>query len=124
MIGNLLYLTTSRLDICFSIRVCARYQGNPKESHLAAVKRIIRYVNGTVDYGIWFTKDTNISLARFSDVDWAGNVDDRKVLLMDVSILETTWFLGTIRNKILSPCQLQRQSTLLLYSIDVDETNV
>ena len=78
MIGSLLYLTASRPDICFSVGVCARYQGNPKESHLAAVKRIIRYVNGTADYGIWFTKDTNISLAGFSDADWAGNVDDRK----------------------------------------------
>ena len=52
MIGSLLYLTASRPGICFSVGVCARYQGNPKESHLAAVKRIIRYVNGTADYGI------------------------------------------------------------------------
>ena len=47
MIGSLLYLTTSRSDIIFSICLCARYQSNPKESHLKAVKRIIRYLNGT-----------------------------------------------------------------------------
>ena len=78
MIGSLLYLTTSRPDIAFSVGVCARYQANPKESHVAAVKRIIRYVNGTADYGIWFAKDTNFSLVGYSDADWVGNADDRK----------------------------------------------
>ena len=52
MIGSLLYLTASRPDICYSVGVCARYQANPKESHLSAVKRIIKYVNGTADYGL------------------------------------------------------------------------
>ena len=52
MIGSLLYLTANRPNICFSVGVCARYQANPKESHLAIVKRIIRYVNGTTNYGI------------------------------------------------------------------------
>ena len=54
MIGSLLYLIASRPDICFSVGICARYQANPKELHLATVKMIIRYVNGTIDYGIWF----------------------------------------------------------------------
>ncbi|KAK4853085.1 hypothetical protein QYF36_003566 [Acer negundo] len=51
MIGNLLYLTTSTLDISFSVGVCARYQANSKESHLVTVKRIIRFVNGTSNHG-------------------------------------------------------------------------
>ena len=62
MIRCLLYLTASRLDICFSVDVYARYQDNLKESHLAAVKRIINYVNSTTDYGILFPKDTDTSL--------------------------------------------------------------
>ena len=78
MIGSLLYLTASRPDICYSVGVCARYQGNPMESHVTAVKRIIRYVNSTVDFGIWFSKDTNANLVCYSDADWAGNADDRK----------------------------------------------
>ena len=53
IIGSLLYLTTSRPDIAFSVGVCARYQAAPKESYLTVVKRIIRYVNGTSDYGLW-----------------------------------------------------------------------
>ncbi|XP_065623228.1 secreted RxLR effector protein 161-like [Quercus suber] len=78
MIGSLLYLTASRPDIAFSVGVCARFQAAPKESHLTAVKQIIRYVNGTSDYGIWYTKDSNECLVGYSDADWAGCIDDRK----------------------------------------------
>ncbi|KAL5849177.1 hypothetical protein ACOSQ4_007190 [Xanthoceras sorbifolium] len=78
MIGSLLYLTASRPDISLSVGLCARYQSNPKESHLTAVKRIIRYVNGTSDFGIWYSFDTNSNLVGFSDADWAGCSDDRK----------------------------------------------
>jgi len=56
MIGSILYLTASRPDIAFSVGVCARFQANPKESHLIAVKRIIRYVNDTLLYGIWYSR--------------------------------------------------------------------
>ena len=78
MIGSLLYLTASRPDIMFSVCVCARYQACPKNSHLQAVKRIIRYVAGTCDLGVWYTRDTNMYLTGFSDSDWAGCEDDRK----------------------------------------------
>jgi hypothetical protein len=56
IIGSLLYLTGNRPDIAFSVGVCARFQANPKESHLLAVKRIIRYVNDTLLYGIWYSR--------------------------------------------------------------------
>ena len=78
MIGNLLYLTASRPDFAFSVEVCARFQSAPKESHLTAVKRIIRYINGTSDYGIWYSRDSNKCLAGYSDADWAECIDDRK----------------------------------------------
>ena len=78
MIGSLLYLTASRPDIAFSVGVCARFQAAPKESHLTAVKRIIRYINGTSDYGIWYSRDSNECLAGYSDANWAGCIDDRK----------------------------------------------
>ena len=68
----------SRPDITFSVRVCARFQAAPKESHLIAIKRIIRYINGTFDYGIWYSRNSNECLARYSDADWAGCIDDRK----------------------------------------------
>ena len=78
IIGNLLYLTTSRSDIAFNVGVCARYQATPKESHLTAMKWIIRYINGTPNYGLWYSKESNACLADYSDADWAGSVDDWK----------------------------------------------
>ena len=78
MIGSLLYLTASRPDISYNVRECARYQANPKKSHMIALKRIIKYVKTTADYGVWYSKDTNSVLDGYSDVDWAENADDRK----------------------------------------------
>ena len=78
IIGSLLYLTASRPDIAFSVGVCARYQAAPKQSHLTAAKRIIRYINGTPYYGLWYSKDSNAYLVGYLDADWDGSVDDRK----------------------------------------------
>ena len=52
MIGSLLYLTASRSDISYSVGVCARYQANLKESHIIAVKRIIKYVKTTSNFRV------------------------------------------------------------------------
>ena len=78
MIGSLLYLTANRPDISYSVGVCARYQANPKKSHMIALKRIIKYVKTTSNLGVWYSKDTNNVLVGYSDADWAGNADDRK----------------------------------------------
>ena len=78
MIGYLLYLIASRPDIAFSVGVCYRFQSNSKVSQLNAVKRIIKYVGETCDYGLFYSKKSNLSLAYFSNSDWAGNADDRK----------------------------------------------
>ena len=61
MIDSLLYLTTSRPDISYSVGVCARYQANPKESHMITLKRVIKYVKTTANFGVWHNKDTNLS---------------------------------------------------------------
>ncbi|XP_038989467.1 uncharacterized protein LOC120113034, partial [Phoenix dactylifera] len=78
MIGSLLYLTTSRPDILFSVCMCARYQACPKESHLQAVKRIFRYLVGTSNVGLWYSKQSDINLIAYSDADFAGCKLDRK----------------------------------------------
>ena len=88
MIGSLLYLIASRPDISYSIGVCARYQANPKESHMTTLKRIIKYVKTTAEFSVWYNKDTSDVLARNSDADWAGNADDRK------STLEGCFYVG------------------------------
>jgi transposase InsO family protein len=78
MIGSLLYLTASRPDITFAVGVCARYQADPKVSHLAQVKRILKYVNGTCNYGILYSHSDCCKLIGYCDADWAGSADDRK----------------------------------------------
>ncbi|XP_028108513.1 uncharacterized protein LOC114307324 [Camellia sinensis] len=77
MIESLLCLTASQPNIVFSVVVCAHYQAYPKESHLLAVKCIVKYVSGTLGYGIWFSTDTTADITGFSNADWAGCADDR-----------------------------------------------
>ncbi|XP_070013840.1 secreted RxLR effector protein 161-like [Nicotiana sylvestris] len=78
MIGSLLYLTTSRPDIIFSVTLCAHFPANPKESHLIAVKRILRYLKGTTDLCLWYPKGSNFNLVGYVDADYAGFLVDRK----------------------------------------------
>ncbi|GKC43032.1 retrovirus-related pol polyprotein from transposon TNT 1-94 [Tanacetum coccineum] len=78
MIGTLLYLTASRPDLQFAICMCARYQARPTEKHLHAVKRIFRYLRGTVNRGLWYPKDSSIALTAFADADHAGCQDTRR----------------------------------------------
>ena len=88
MIGSLLYLTASRPDILFSVCLCARFQADPKESHLKAVKRIFKYLSGTHNLGLWYPKGTSFDLIGYSDLDYAGSLVDRK------STTKTCQFLG------------------------------
>ncbi|KAJ9542807.1 hypothetical protein OSB04_029313 [Centaurea solstitialis] len=78
MISYLLYLTASRPDIMYSTCLCARYQAEPKESHLTAVKRIFRYLKGTPNLGLWYSKDSGFDLTAYSDSDFAGCKIDKK----------------------------------------------
>ncbi|KAH9768815.1 Integrase catalytic domain-containing protein [Citrus sinensis] len=78
MIGSLLYLTASRPDIMFSVCLCARFQSCPKESHMLAVKRIFRYLIGTINLGLWYPRGTHIDLTCYSDADFAGYKQNRK----------------------------------------------
>nr|GEX62934.1 retrovirus-related Pol polyprotein from transposon TNT 1-94 [Tanacetum cinerariifolium] len=78
MIGTFLYLTASRPDLQFSICMCARYQTRPTEKHVHAVKRIFRYLRGTVHRGLWYPKDSSVALTAFADADHAGCQDTRR----------------------------------------------
>lgn len=78
MIGSLLYLTGTRRDITDAVGIDGIFQANAKETHLQAVKRIFKYLQGTQNYGLWYPRDTNLTLHAYTDEDWAGSVDDRK----------------------------------------------
>ncbi|XP_070015305.1 secreted RxLR effector protein 161-like [Nicotiana sylvestris] len=89
MIGSFLYLTASRPDIIFSVGLCARFQENPKESHLTVVKIILRYLKGTTDLCLWYPKSSNFNLVGYADVDFVGFLVYRK------STSGMTHFLGS-----------------------------
>ncbi|GJU58122.1 putative ribonuclease H-like domain-containing protein [Tanacetum coccineum] len=78
MIGSLMHLTSSRPDIMFAVCACARYQVNPKVSHLHAVRRIFRYLKGQPKLGLWYPKDSPFDLVAYTDSDYAGASLDRK----------------------------------------------
>ena len=88
MIGSLLYVTASRPDVMQAVGQVARFQAAPKETHIIVVKRIFKYLKGTLDFGLWYPKGNDLTLIECSDADWVGCVDDRK------STSGTTFFLG------------------------------
>ncbi|GKE36025.1 hypothetical protein Tco_1455347, partial [Tanacetum coccineum] len=78
MIGYLMYLTSSRPDLVFTVCMCARYQAKPTENHVHAVKHIFRYLKGTINMGLWYSKDTKIALTAYADTDHAGYQDSKR----------------------------------------------
>jgi hypothetical protein len=79
MISSLLYLCASRLEIMLSICMCARFQAEPKECHLRAMKRILRYLVHTPKFGLWYPKGSNFDIIRYSNVDYVRCKVDRKI---------------------------------------------
>ncbi|GJW09358.1 retrovirus-related pol polyprotein from transposon TNT 1-94 [Tanacetum coccineum] len=75
MVGTLMYLATGRPDLTFAVCMCARYQARPTEKHLHTVKRIFKYLRGTVNRGLCYPKDSSIALTAYADVDHAGCQD-------------------------------------------------
>ncbi|GKC79221.1 retrovirus-related pol polyprotein from transposon TNT 1-94 [Tanacetum coccineum] len=78
LVGSLMYLTSSRPDLIYAVCLCARYQAKPTEKHLNAVKWIFRYLKGTINMGLWYSKDTGMSLTAYADADHAGCQDTRR----------------------------------------------
>ncbi|CAM8941894.1 unnamed protein product [Rhodiola kirilowii] len=78
MIDSLLYLTTSRPDILFSVCLCARFQVDPRETHVKAVKRILGYLRGTDDLCLFYLIGGDLRLMAYTDADYAGCKTDRK----------------------------------------------
>ncbi|GJZ41257.1 retrovirus-related pol polyprotein from transposon TNT 1-94 [Tanacetum coccineum] len=78
MVGTLMYLTTSRPDLTFVVCMCAWYQAKPIEKHLHVVKRIFKYLRGTINRGLWYPKDSFIALTAYADADHAGCQDTRR----------------------------------------------
>ncbi|GKA78288.1 hypothetical protein Tco_0784825 [Tanacetum coccineum] len=78
MIGSLMYLIASRPDLVFAVCMCARYQSKPIKKHIESVKRVFRYLQGTINMGLWYSKDTAMALTAYADADHAGCQDTRR----------------------------------------------
>ncbi|GJZ49731.1 retrovirus-related pol polyprotein from transposon TNT 1-94 [Tanacetum coccineum] len=81
MVGSLMYLTASGPDLVFVVCMCARYQEKPTEKHLEAIKRVFRYLRGTINICLWYPKDTTMALTAYADADHAGSQDTRRSTL-------------------------------------------
>lgn len=78
LIGKLLYLTTTRPDLSFATQHLSQYMADPRESHMKAVQRVLRYIKGAPAQGLFFPASSTLQLKAFSDSDWATCVTTRK----------------------------------------------
>nr|GFA09037.1 retrovirus-related Pol polyprotein from transposon TNT 1-94 [Tanacetum cinerariifolium] len=78
MVGSLMYLTASRPDLVFAVCMCARYQTKPAKKHLEALKRVFQYLKGTINWVLWYPKDTAMALTAYADANHAGCQDTRR----------------------------------------------
>lgn len=77
-VGALQYATITRPDICFSVNKVSQFMQNPSNTHWQAVKRILRYLKGTIHYGLTLSISENINLSGYADTDWGSDPDDRR----------------------------------------------
>ena len=78
LVGRLIYLSHTRPDIAFAVSVVSQYMHSPKESHLEAVYKILRYLKGSPGRGLFFKKSDSKKVEIYTDADWAGSADDRR----------------------------------------------
>jgi hypothetical protein len=78
LIGSLMYLVNTRPDICFSVNTLSEFQVEPRHEHWTTAKHVLRYIHGTLNYGLRYTTSIYIQLHGFTDSDWAGSVEDKK----------------------------------------------
>nr|GEY37958.1 retrovirus-related Pol polyprotein from transposon TNT 1-94 [Tanacetum cinerariifolium] len=104
MVSSLMYLYASRPDIIFVVCMCARYQAKPTKKHLHAIKRIFRYLKGTIHMGLWNPKDSGFALRAFADADYAGCQDTRR---------STSGYAKFLRDKLISWSSKKQKSTVL-----------
>ena len=78
LINSLMYLVHTRLDICYTVNALSQFMSDPKHIHLVAAKHVLRYVQGTITYGLKYTSSSGVLSSGYSDSDWAGSAVDRK----------------------------------------------
>ena len=101
LVGKLLYLTATRPDIMYATSLLSRFMHNPSHFHLGAAKRVLRYIQGTMNYGIRFNKKEDAKLVGYCDSDWGGCIDDMK---------STSGFVFSLGSGVFSWCSKKQQT--------------
>jgi hypothetical protein len=78
LIGSLMYLLNTQPDIFLVVNTLSQFQVEPRHEHWITIKHVLRYIHGTINYGLRYTASSNIQLHGFTDSDWAGSEEDRK----------------------------------------------
>jgi hypothetical protein len=94
LIGSLIYLTNTRPDLSYAVSILSRFMQQPRDNHWNAAKRVLRYLQGTKDFGLLYQKTKNFVLGGFSDADFARSIDDRASTsgyLMNMGSTTVSW---------------------------------
>jgi len=129
IMGSLLYLTVIRPDIMFAASLLARFMHNPTKKHMGTAKRVLRYVQGTIDFGIVFEKGKEATLIGYCDSDWAGSEDDMRStsgyaftlgsgVFSWASIKQNTVALSTAEAEYVSAAEATSQAKLLRFVLE------
>jgi hypothetical protein len=141
MIGSLIFLTNTRPNICFVVNTLSQYMVEPRHVHLIATKHAMRYLKGTIEYGIKYDADCEFRLQGYSDSDWDGSVTDRKstsgccfslgsCMISWFSMKQTSVALSTTEAKYMATCLACIEAVWLrkllsgLFDIELDATSI
>lgn len=108
LLGSLIYLTITRPEIAYSVRVISQFMHNPTTHHLDAAKRVLRYIKGSLAYGLMYKKESDFVLRGFTDADWAGDAVDCRLTIALVLVQQL--FHGAVKNNLLLLYQVLKQN--------------
>ncbi|GJS79131.1 retrovirus-related pol polyprotein from transposon TNT 1-94 [Tanacetum coccineum] len=117
MVGSLMYLSASRPDIVFAVCMCARYQAKPTEMHLTAIKRIFRYLKGTINMGLWYPKDSGFELKAFADADYQDVMTQRRSTSVQLNFLDIDLLAGHPKSRKVLPSPLRKLNYIALSDV-------
>nr|GEW61394.1 retrovirus-related Pol polyprotein from transposon TNT 1-94 [Tanacetum cinerariifolium] len=115
MVGSLMYLTASRPDLVFAVCMCARYQASPTKKHLEVLKRVFRYLRGTIIWVLWYSKDIVMALTAYADADHAGCQDTRRSTSRSAQFLGDKLRKHKFHSRLDSPLYLPNEEHVLRY---------
>lgn len=110
LVGGLMYRTHTRPDLAYSVGILARFMQTPSKHHLGVAKKVLCYIAGTTQLGLWYERKNNVQLIGYTDNDWAGSLDDRK------SVSANLFLIG---NGAVSWCS-KKQNTVALSSTEAE----